>query len=96
MTATSNFAGVGFLPARLSSWVAIKSRLSAIMVLSTVFGHATEALDPTARNSNLLPVNANGEVRLRSLLWRGICGSVVAPRSSAPPLMVFFGLPDSS
>ena len=35
---------------------------SAIMAL------AQFALEPTARNSNLLPVKANGEVRLRSVL----------------------------
>jgi hypothetical protein len=52
-----------------------------MIVLSTVFGHATDALEPTARNSNLLPVKANGEVRLRSLVCFGICGRVVAPSS---------------
>ena len=41
------------------------------MVLSTVLGHAIDAVEPTARNSNLLPVKANGDVRLRSPEWRG-------------------------
>ena len=31
-------------------------------------GNAIDADEPTARNSNLLPVNANGDVRLRSVL----------------------------
>jgi hypothetical protein len=63
--------------------------------LITVLGQETGA-DPTARNSNLLPVKANGLVRLRSPEWRGICGSVIAPRSIAPPLSVRLGVPFSS
>ena len=43
-------------------------RVSVTMVLSTVMALAQLAEDPTARNSNLFPVNANGEVRLRSVL----------------------------
>ena len=39
---------------------------SATIVLRTVFGKASDMLDPSARNSNLLPVKAKGEVRLRS------------------------------
>jgi hypothetical protein len=35
-------------------------------VFITVLGQAEVAEDPTARNSNLLPVKANGEVRFRS------------------------------
>ena len=61
------------------------------MVLSTVLGQAMLALEPTARNSNLFPVKANGEVRLRSPECRGSCGSVVAPRSRVPPRMVRLG-----
>ncbi len=38
-------------------------------------------LDPSARNSNLLPVKANGEVRLRSPPCIGSFGSTVAPSS---------------
>ena len=66
------------------------------MVLSTVLGQAMLALEPTARNSNLLPVKANGEVRLRSPEWRGSFGSVLAPRSSVPPRMVRLGSPFST
>ena len=39
---------------------------SATIVLSTVFGKLGDMLEPSARNSNLLPVNANGLVRFRS------------------------------
>jgi hypothetical protein len=39
-------------------------------------------LEPSARNSNLLPVKANGEVRLRSPPCIGRCGSTGAPMSS--------------
>ena len=38
------------------------------MVFNTVMAAAQLALLPTARNSNLLPVKANGLVRLRSVL----------------------------
>ena len=80
----------------MSCRVAMKSMPSATMVLRTVFGHATGAVEPTARNSNLLPVNAKGDVRLRSLAWRGMWGRLVAPRSRSPPVFVFFGVPASS
>ena len=43
-------------------------KVAAMIVLSTVIGLAQFAEDPTARNSNLFPVNAKGEVRLRSVL----------------------------
>src|SRR4051812_3885701 len=55
---------------------------SATIVLSTVFGKASDMLDPAARNSNLLPVKANGEVRLRSPPCLGSGGSIVVPSSS--------------
>ena len=45
----------------LSSWY-------AVMVLRTVMAEAQLAEDPTALNSNLLPVNANGEVLFLSVL----------------------------
>ena len=40
---------------------------SATAAFSKVIGSETLAELPTARNSNLFPVNANGEVRLRSV-----------------------------
>src|SRR3712207_7694270 len=43
-----------------------RSIASATIVLSTVFVRPSDMLEPSARNSNLLPVKANGEVRLRS------------------------------
>ena len=95
-TAASSLAALAFLPAFFSISVAIASRLSAMIVFSTVFGHATLAVLPTARNSNLLPVKANGLVRLRSLAARGSRGRVLAPRSSSPPLIVFLGPAPSS
>ena len=48
----------------------------AIAALSTIIASAQLSEEPTARNSNRLPVNANGEVRLRSVLSSssvGIC-----------------------
>ena len=38
------------------------------MVFNTVILMAQFAAEPTARNSNLLPVKANGEVRFLSVL----------------------------
>ena len=50
-------------------------RLSATALLSTKVACAALADDPTARNSKRLPVKANGEVRLRSVLSGIISGS---------------------
>ncbi len=65
-----------------SSWSESSSIASAAIVLSTVFGKASDMLDPSARNSNLLPVKANGEVRLRSPPCIGSGGSTGVPRPS--------------
>ncbi len=46
----------------------------ATIALRTVIGFAQLAVEPTARNSNLLPVKAKGEVRLRSVLSNKISG----------------------
>ena len=52
-------------------------------MFSTVFGSASDWLEPSARNSNLLPVKANGEVRLRSPPCLGSAGSTEEPSSSS-------------
>ena len=46
----------------------------ATMVFNTVIGPAQFAEEPTALNSNLLPVNAKGEVLLISVLSNNISG----------------------
>ena len=51
--------------------------------------------DDTARNSNLLPVKANGLVRLRSPASRGSFGSTRTPVSSSPPCLVDLAPPFS-
>ena len=61
-----------------------------------MFGQAMFCDEPTARNSNLLPVNANGLVRLRSPASRGSFGSTEAPMSSVPPCFVDLAAPFSS
>ena len=43
-------------------------------------GSEIDCAEDTARNSNLLPVNANGEVRLRSVWSRATSGSLRMPR----------------
>ena len=68
---------------------------SATIVLSTVFGHAGEEFEPSARNSNLLPVNANGLVRLRSPPCSGSGGSTGVPRPRNEPGFEGCTLPDS-
>ncbi len=47
---------------------------SATIRLMTVIDAEQFAVEPTARNSNLLPVKAKGEVRLRSVLSKRISG----------------------
>jgi hypothetical protein len=54
---------------------------SAAIVLSTVLGNDSDIDEPSARNSNLLPVNANGDVRLRSPPCLGSTGSSGVPRA---------------
>ena len=68
----------------LSSTALSSSTDSATIVLSTALTMPSDMLDPSARNSNLLPVNANGEVRLRSPPSIGSCGRTSAPRPSRP------------
>ena len=57
------------------------ARTSATAVFSTMFGFATDAAEPSIRNSNLFPVNANGEVRFLSVVSFMKCGSTFAPIS---------------
>ena len=73
----------------------MKSRLSAMIVLSATSGPAIDWLDPTARNSNLLPVNANGLVRLRSPACLGRGGSVSTPTVSVPDDLELVAFPFS-
>ena len=57
----------------------MRSTASATIVFRTIIGPAQQTDEPGARNSNLLPVNANGEVRLRSVASFGMAGSVSTP-----------------
>ena len=66
---------------------------SATIVLSTVAGSEMLADEPTARNSNLLPVKAKGEVRFRSPEWRGRSGSTFTPSPSRPSRSLSFARP---
>ena len=60
-----------------------------------MFGIAMLWPDDTARNSNLLPVNANGLVRLRSPASRGSFGRTETPVSRMPPDFVLLAAPFS-
>ena len=55
-----------------------------MIVLMMINGTATVCPEPGARNSNRLPVNANGLVRLRSPGSVGSCGSVSTPMIMVP------------
>ena len=66
---------------------------SATIVFRTIFGEAIESRDPTIRNSNLFPVNANGEVLFRSVASFASSGSVRTPVSSLPPLRLCVASP---
>src|SRR5262245_411660 len=65
--------------------LASQSPLSAPLVLRTTSGAAIDWLEPTARNSNLLPVKANGLVRLRSPACLGKGGNTSTPTVIVPP-----------
>ena len=66
---------------------------SATIVFSTIFGFAIESLDPTIRNSNLFPVNANGDVLFLSVASLNRSGSVLTPVSSFPPFRLCVASP---
>ena len=53
----------------------------ATIVLIIVFGSEIDWLEPNIRNSNLLPVKANGDVRFLSVVSLGKLGSTCTPIS---------------
>ena len=63
------------------------------MVLITTLHSATESLEPTIRNSNLFPVKANGEVRLRSVASFAKSGRVLTPVCNVPPFKLWVAAP---
>ena len=54
------------------------------VAVSAMFGPEMDWLEPGIRNSNLLPVNATGDVRLRSVVSCGMAGSTSTPMRSLP------------
>ena len=65
----------------------------ATIEFNAVFGPAIESEDPHERNSNLLPVKANGEVLLRSVESFGIAGRTSAPIVILADLSFAYGFP---
>ena len=63
----------------VSSLSAKTAKVSATMVLSITFVSDIDEAEPSILNSNLFPVNAKGEVRLRSVLSFLIKGIISAP-----------------
>ena len=62
-----------------SSWSANCCNSSAMMVFKAMLGPEIDWLEPSIRNSNLLPVKAMGEVRFRSVLSWGMGGMASTP-----------------
>src|SRR5471030_2837760 len=62
-----------------SSLSAISDKVSATIVFKTKLQPAIEAEDGTILNSNLFPVNANGEVLFLSVASFGSGGNVFTP-----------------
>src|SRR5699024_10106109 len=59
------------LPLVFSKRSAKRQRISATAVFRLILLQAMDCEEPSMRNSNLLPVKANGDVRLRSLVsWK--------------------------
>ena len=73
---------LGSDPSFFFSRSVISANAAAAAAFNTVIGTAQFIELPTARNSNLLPVNANGEVRLRSVLSLARVGILPTPISS--------------
>jgi len=61
--------------------------------LITILIPAIDCLEPGARNSNLLPVNANGEVLFLSVVSFSISGSDSTPVSISLPASYLTPLP---
>ena len=68
-------------------------KASAIIVLSTVFVSPIELDEATILNSNLLPVNANGDVLFLSVGSFSSTGSFLIPKSSVPDERLDVALP---
>ncbi len=63
------------------------------MVFNTTLGEDTESEEPTIRNSNLLPVNANGEVRFLSVASLSRSGRMATPVFKVPPCLEWVASP---
>ena len=70
-------------------------KASATIVSRTMFGPAMESLEPTMRNSNLLPVKANGLVRFLSVASLEKFGSMLTPVDILPPRIEEVAVPVS-
>ena len=66
---------------------------SAAMVFNTTFGEEMESEEPTIRNSNLLPVKANGDVLFLSVASLNKSGSVLTPVFNVPPTLEWVASP---
>ena len=90
---TASIAAALSEAASISSAASLKA--SATIALRVVLGADIESLEPTIRNSNLLPVNANGDVLLRSVASFFIGVTVLIPRSNLLPSITESTLPFS-
>ena len=79
-----------------SSSSAIYEKLSATIVLRTTFGLATEAEEPRLLNSNLFPVNANGDVLFLSVASFLKLGIVLTPICIFSAFLLLVASPDTT
>ena len=78
-----------------SSTSAASQKASATMAFRVVLAAAMESLEPTMRNSNLLPVKAKGEVRFRSVASLVSTGTVETPEFRLPALAPLWLVPET-
>ena len=76
-----------------SSLSQASSNASAAIVFKTTLQFDRESWEPSIRNSNLFPVKANGDVRLRSVASLRKSGSVVTPVANFSPLILWVASP---
>ena len=79
-----------------SSSSAIWQSSSATIVFMIVFVQEIESAEPSIRNSNLFPVKAKGDVRLRSVVSFGKSGRTSTPISKVLSSVERYFSPTSS
>ena len=74
-------------PSTFSNLSHTSAKTSATIVFNTTFGSEIDCVEPTIRNSNLFPVNANGDVLLRSVASFSNAGNEWTPDANLSPCL---------